>query len=312
MKNKLIVKRNWLWLVFVSLTLQAYSWNKPTHMAIGAIAYRDLQQKSPKTLARVLNLLRQHPDVKTRWAPMMADTTLTPAEKDRYLFMLAARWPDDIRGQNNPNDHATWHFINYIYNPSLGIARTDSSLATGENIVQAFVLNQQILQSNAPDSEKAIALCWLFHLAGDVHMPLHTAALISPQFPEGDRGGNLFRIKVSMSNPTLNLHSFWDGMLLGKDQFRAADQLAIELLKNHPNRKRIRGRKPAIQAWSTQSFDLARSLAYRQGALVPGTGAEGAVLPADYVATVKPVAEQQVAWAGHRLAGTLRADMTRH
>jgi hypothetical protein len=287
----------------------AYGWNKPTHMAIGAIAYYDLKAKSPRTVARVIALLKQHPDANTRWAKVMRDSTLSEDERAKYLFMLAARWPDDIRGQKNPNDHASWHFINYVFNPTLGMAQKDTILATGENILQAFELNRQILKSDAPDSSKAIALCWLFHLAGDVHMPLHTAALISPQFPEGDRGGNLFKIKVSMSNPTLNLHSFWDGMLLGTDDFRAADKLALQLIQAHPRPKRFRRRDVDIVGWSKESFDLARTLAYQQGTLTAGTGNEGALLPPDYVATVKPVAEQRVALAGHRLAGELKVDV---
>ena len=280
-------------------------------MAIGAIAYRDMQAKSPRRLARVLAILRQHPDVNTRWAPMLRDSSLTPTEKDEYLFMLAARWPDDIRGQNNPNDHPSWHYINYVYNPAKGMARTDTTLATGETIVQAFALNRQILTSNAPDSTKAIALCWLFHLAGDVHMPLHTAALVSPQFPDGDRGGNLFKIKVSMSNPTLNLHSFWDGMLLGTDTYRAADQLAVQLAQAHKRRQVPHRCRPDIDRWSKESFELARSTAYKEGTLTAGTGDNGVVLPADYITTVKPVAEQQVAFSGHRLATVLQKDVPR-
>ncbi|MBC3787785.1 hypothetical protein FHK02_4318 [Spirosoma sp. LMG 31448] len=140
-------------------------------------------------------------------------------------------------------------------------------------------------------------------------MPLHTAALISPQFPEGDRGGNLFKIKVSMSNPTLNLHSFWDGMLLGSDDFRAADQLAIQLEQSHPRRELPLRRKADITAWSRESFDLAQTLAYRNGTLAAGTGNDGVVLPADYIPTVKPVAERQVAASGHRLADELLADV---
>ncbi|MBO0937034.1 S1/P1 nuclease [Fibrella sp. HMF5335] len=296
-------------LLLLCLTGSSFGWNKPTHMAIGAIAYRDMLAKSPKQLVRVLAILRQHPDMTTRWAPMLRDSSLTENEKNEYLFMLAARWPDDIRGQKNPNDHPSWHYINYVYNPTQGVARTDTTLATGENILQAFALNRQILTSNAPDSTKAIALCWLFHLAGDVHMPLHTAALVSPQFPDGDRGGNLFKIKVSMSNPTLNLHAFWDGMLLGTDTYRAADQLAIQLGQAHTRRQVPHRRSTDIGEWSRESFDLARNLAYKQGTLTAGTGDNGVVLPSDYVSTVKPIAEQQVAFSGHRLATVLRQEV---
>lgn len=296
-------------ILFLGMALSAHGWNKPTHMVIGDIAYRDLLARSPRKLARVVALLRQHPDARTRWAAMLNDPALSEIEKDRNLFMLAARWPDDIRGQNNPNDHPTWHYVNYVYDPARGIARTDSTLATGENILQAYAQNRQILRSDAPDSAKAIALCWLFHLAGDVHMPLHTAALISPQFPEGDRGGNLFRIKVSMSNPTQNLHALWDGMLLDSDTYQAADQLAGQLAQEYRRPGLFHWRKPDIGRWSRESFALARTLAYREGTLPAGTGKEGAVLPADYLPTAKPIAGRQVALSGHRLADELLTDV---
>ena len=55
------------------------------------------------------------------------------------------------------------------------------------------------------DMDKAILLCWLFHLVGDIHQPLHCSAMFTPRlFSEGDRGGN--SIKVGK----YNLHSTWD------------------------------------------------------------------------------------------------------
>ena len=49
-------------------------------------------------------------------------------------------------------------------------------------------------------------MCWIFHLVGDLHQPLHSTALFSERgFPTGDRGGN------SVKFTTLgNLHSFCD------------------------------------------------------------------------------------------------------
>lgn len=133
----------------MGMSVSVLAWNKPTHMAIGAIAYRDMQVKSPRRLSRVVAILRQHPDTKTRWASILQDTTLSEEEKNKYLFMLAARWPDDIRGQNNPHDHPTWHYINYVYNPVQGIARTDTTLATGETILQAFESNFKLKASRS-------------------------------------------------------------------------------------------------------------------------------------------------------------------
>lgn len=297
--------------LFVLATATAsFGWNRATHMAIGAIAYRELKASAPNTLAHVVTILHQHPDFQLRWAAKLADSTLSADERDEYLLMLAARWPDDVKEKNNPYDHPTWHYIDYVYNPAQGIARTDSVLPTGENIIQAFALNRAVLCSQAADSAKAIALCWIFHLAGDVHMPLHTVSLISGQFPDGDQGGNRFKIKVTPDGKTINLHSFWDGMLLGTDDFRSADKLAIQLRQAIPRAQLPQLAKPVdMTAWSTESFKLAQDAAYRDGQLTAGTGDEGVPLPPDYGATVKPLAEQQVALAGYRLTDTLMADL---
>ncbi len=66
-----------------------------------------------------------------------------------------------------------------------------------------------------------------------------------------------------------------------------------------------------MTAWSKESFILAQDNAYRSNTLVAGTDQEGAVLPTDYVATVKPIAQRQVALAGYRLADELTADVAR-
>lgn len=289
----------------------AYGWNKPTHMAIGAIAYHDLQTASPQTIGRVAALLKQHPYYQRQWVRLMDSLQLPAPQRDEYLFMLAARWPDDIRGRDAYHDRPTWHFINYIYAPKQGVARTDTTLATGETILQAYEQNRQLLTSPAPDSSKAVALCWLFHLAGDVHMPLHTTALIDPQFPQGDKGGNLFRIKVMMSSPTSNLHSFWDGVLLHTDTYASVDSMAVGEQHEFARNQLPQLGNAGITAWSKESFQLAQDNAYRSNTLQPGTSQEGAVLPPDYVATVRPIAQRQVALAGYRLADELVADLGR-
>lgn len=289
----------------LSASTAVFGWNKATHMAIGALAYHDLQNNSPQTLSKVVTLLKQHPYYQNRWVPLMADLKVTEQQKDEYLFMLAARWPDDIKGQDPYNDHFSWHFINYVYAPTLGIARTDTTLPTGETILQAYELNRQILRGNYADSSKAVALCWLFHLAGDVHMPLHTSALVDNQFPKGDQGGNLFKIKVMMSSQTSNLHSFWDGMLLSSDEFSSVDSLAHQLRSEISRSRLPQLGNPGIVAWSKESFLLAQDNAYRNNTLQPGTDQEGNVLPPDYVATVKPIAQRQVALSGYRLTDEL-------
>ena len=76
-----------------------------------------------------------------------------------------------------------------------------------ENIVTRLpVCTDKII--NGSEEEKAVYLCRLFHEVGDIHQPLHCTAVFSEQFPLGDQGGNLARIRITSS--PVNLHSFWE------------------------------------------------------------------------------------------------------
>ena len=98
------------------LASSALAWNKAGHMVSGAIAYADLKQHNPQTLDKVVALLKTHPQFETMWKPKLTQAFVAPEERDLYLFMLAARWPDDIRG-DPAFHHATWHYINFPYKP---------------------------------------------------------------------------------------------------------------------------------------------------------------------------------------------------
>ena len=43
----------------------------------------------------------------------------------------------------------------------------------------------------ASPEDKAVAICWIFHLVGDIHQPLHNTSYFSsePGFTRGDQGG---------------------------------------------------------------------------------------------------------------------------
>jgi hypothetical protein len=79
-----------LLLVLLSLVPSTRAWNKAGHMVSGAIAYADLHQVSPQTLARVVALLKTHPHFETRWAPRLRQSGLSPEEQD---LSLHARCP---------------------------------------------------------------------------------------------------------------------------------------------------------------------------------------------------------------------------
>ena len=179
-------------LLAVLLASPALAWNKPTHQVIGAIAYDVLKQDSPETIARVVELLKKHPE----WDTFAKRLETVPAEdRDRYLFMQAARWADDVReGQLRKYHHGEWHYAN---NPIVRIGEaakvTPPTTPGHPNIISALETNAlrmsgwagDIVQIDAEraqipepvsDSDKAIAACWVMHLVGDLHQPLHAVS----------------------------------------------------------------------------------------------------------------------------------------
>ena len=283
------------------------AWNRAGHMVTAAIAFDDLQRSAPATVARVVAILRQHPQFESHWKQQLVGRRAE--DQARLLFMLAARWPDDVRG-DKAFDHPMWHYIDYPYKPPAQPDSVPSPPPAPENIVEAFQQNVAIVQSSAPDDRKAVALCWIFHLMGDAHQPLHTVSLFTTEFPDGDRGGNLFFIRPDPSRSTTqNLHAYWDNILLTDDRYEPARELALRLEKRSA---RAPGKFPAeshFPKWTRESFDLAVSAVYRKGKLGISTNRNlGTPLPRDYYSSAERVAERQVALAGHRLADFLRTN----
>ena len=65
-----------------------------------------------------------------------------------------------------------------------------------------------------PDQEmmaKSFGLRLLIHYLGDIHQPLHCTARVDKQFPQGDKGGNLFSLPNHLSIG--DLHAVWDSIL---------------------------------------------------------------------------------------------------
>jgi len=283
------------------------AWNRAGHMVTAAVAFDDLQRSAPATVARVVAILRQHPQYESHWKQQLVGRSAE--DQARLLFMLAARWPDDVRG-DKAFDHPMWHYIDYPYKPKGQPDSVPAPPPAGENIVEAFQQNVGVVRSATPDGQKAVALCWIFHLMGDAHQPLHTVSLFTTEFPDGDRGGNLFFIRPDPSRPTTqNLHAYWDNILLTDDRYEPARELALRLEKRSA---RAPGKFPAeshFTKWTRESFDLAVSTVYRKGKLEIGTDRNlGTPLPRDYHSSAERVAERQVALAGHRLADFLRTN----
>lgn len=281
-------------------------------MAVGAIAYEELRRNDPTALARVVRTLKAHPQYAARWKPQ--SDAAPSATRDKLLFMLAAKWPDDVRDE--PNYHREfWHYINYTFRFPAQV--TGTVLRPDENILTAFRLNRsQLTASGVSEGDRAIALCWLFHLSGDAHQPLHASSLVGSGYPEatGDRGGGLYHVRPAGGGAVTKLHAVWDNMIIDfaepfdQTEFNAIQDLSADLVRRHPRASIARVAIQDPETWAKESLKLAIAFAYRKG-VVKGTLAatNAPKLPANYLSKNHPVAEEQVALAGYRLADLLSA-----
>jgi hypothetical protein len=292
-------------LIAIAMAAPAFGWSDSGHKLVAAIAYYDL---GPARAKKVADILRKHPD----YALWMREKPANVPE-DPYLFMRAAVWPDDIRGNDHPShgEHkGTWHYATaWIPLP----ANTPvPPLEAGEHIQQGVAKSLDTLKGNGPAKQKAIAICWLFHLIGDIQMPLHAGSLVTPVFNRGDQGGNLFYVKVG--GRATKLHSYWDGLLsrdvakVGTDDVDDAKVLKVA--------QSLRGQfqRGNLQELQTKKFEgnvlESRKLAYENGYLEgrllgAKTPEQAFAVPPSYDTQSHALAQRRVSLGGYRLADNL-------
>jgi len=67
------------------------------------------------------------------------------------------------------------------------------------------------------EDQKSMAVRLIIHYLGDIHQPLHSAALVDHTYPKGDAGGNFEHIPAMDS--VSNLHAVWDSVLMTYEGF---------------------------------------------------------------------------------------------
>ena len=159
----------------------ALAWNIPGHMLSGAIAYQILQRENQAAIANVRSMLEKNRWYETRWKTQLE--RLPETERDEMLFMLAARWADDIRTVDKAQSHLPWHYIDFPFKPEGEPASIQAIQPPQENILIAIAVNERIVRSGSDPTKRGIALSWLFHLIGDIQQLLHAVQLFSRNTP---------------------------------------------------------------------------------------------------------------------------------
>lgn len=272
-------------LITLLMSVPAFAWGDPGHMAVAQIAYDNLNQTAK---SRVDQLARQ-----------------VVFENNRYNFVTLACWMDDIRDEEALEPLKDWHFITRKFIVSGPAVDEPPPPVNVQSILDWSIARLRARRDS--DLVQAYTLAYLAHLTGDVHQPLHSTTRYTVSLPDGDRGGNLFRLHANAIRP--NLHSYWDGAA------GFFDSANIQRPLNRSERQRLRAFAQAIQQdfpaneienvddlnpakWVQESHDLAISAAYKD--IIENT-----VPSIPYRDNTRDTSRKRIATAGYRLARVL-------
>jgi len=326
--------------VFLTIVLSAMpasAWNERAHKLIGHLAFRHLNEDERD---RVHAILKKHPHYE---AYLTADR---PASVDprEWAFMTASYWPDWVREprdfQGDLDAHwrykfsrPNWHYVNFPYRAGQTAFEITVPVQGPDepNVLQQLGLGEEVIKDLAEDEgqaegvdrgqNKAVRVCWLFHLSEDIHQPLHAATLVSDgRLLDGDRGGNFLAVKRGADSAPVNLHSYWDGVLGDSTDYHSIAKLADELLKD-PSLARDRLSEltevHGYRNWAKESYELAAKEVYLGGDLpiilwVDKDEQDQAyrervpTLPGEYNEKATEIGRRRTIVASYRLADKLR------
>jgi hypothetical protein len=126
-----------------------------------------------------------------------------------------------------------------------------------------------------------------------------------PREPNGDQGGNLFKLSRSRNPPSL--HSFWDGILnrsvarqQNEDNRQYVDRLIRTITQEHPlSSFSTRLQSGDFEAWTIEGLETAKAVAY------PRTLRRRQMPSDDYRRATFTASKAAIAAAGYRLADLL-------
>ncbi|HTQ10496.1 MAG TPA: S1/P1 nuclease [Fimbriimonadaceae bacterium] len=268
-----------------------FAWNDTAHMVIAAIGDGRLDESAWKECHRLLA------------------TGLTPKTSD---FLEAACSVSSAKG----DEHPSWDRIDTPYRPD---GKPSNTKPAPENIVWAIGHFGDILKDKTkPDAERADALRHLIAYIADIHQPLNAIRMESDQYPDGDQGGALVRIKAAelfptLQNPPGDLRALWDmgcGAFMMDAEKRPLDGAAearlqiqgIDLTTQYSPASfvidgddRTKDLNPAD--WAKESYQTAVNFAYKVRT--------GGMIDLLYVTEGKTICGQRAALAGYRMAALL-------
>jgi hypothetical protein len=169
-------------------------------MLTARIAYDELAENNPDVLAKAQDIL----------------SVLSTKYEDQHPFVEAATFPDkfkyhgfkELAEKNKVNTHGPWHFVdNAYFEDGYFTAVKENDM----NVTTAIRTLREELADGTKNEDSSYQLRCLIHYIGDIHQPLHATTMYSEDFPEGDRGGNSF--KLQRKDGISELHALWDSVV---------------------------------------------------------------------------------------------------
>jgi len=284
-----------LWIVLSGTLWPAGAWNDTGHQVVALIAWDNLP---PEPRSKLVAMMRRA-EPATRLPSLFPEDKRAMEVRAREFFRRAATWPDLIRSVPELH-HPTWHHRDFYWRQDKGRAIDLPDLQVHpENLLERLQHFKKLLANpTAPAHERAIGIAWVLHLVGDVHQPLHSTTRVGATDLQGDNGGN----NVKLSDPSKELHAFWDG--LPGDSSNVTD--VITYGKTLTAADPLLAKKSDASDWIKESFDIAQTTVY-SGPI--GTGDGPFAITQAYKDNAQKIAAERVELAGERLANLINDEL---
>jgi hypothetical protein len=255
--------------VLIAFNSPGFAWEHAGHMTTAAIAFEELERARPEVIDHIGMLLLKHPDIAPFW---VAANEAKGKERVRRMFIECARWPDDSKF--TPRDMGAWHTARWAITVDDAPDKVSQAAEArggkpAGQALEALELHAAMLANpETSPSERALALCWVLHIVGDIHQPLHASDLFSEDFPTGNAAGALSYVEDPVGPTTIPLHVLWDGNAMRVPTLANVDGYAQTFPDKHPRssfpelKKRPFSDPGVFEEWARESYQIAVDWAY--------------------------------------------------
>ncbi|MFZ4107314.1 S1/P1 nuclease [Flavobacterium sp.] len=237
--------------ILAILPLKTFAWGEKGHEIVAQIAFKQLDKKTRKLILSYL---------------------------DGMTIEQAANWMDDIKKDHSYDKLKPLHYVNFEKGESVKDSCCD-------NIIHSLNATINDLKHYKDFSKEEIKtkLCFLFHLMGDLHQPLHVGY-------RSDKGGNSFQ--VNFNSKSTNLHGLLDYGIIEYQNIKLNDCLKYNSYNSQKIANLCNG---SVLDWAKESRSYLGE--------IYGTNKQ---IEETYLKTNSNLIKSQIQKAGIRLGGILK------